>query len=221
MKLTLAKKVSLGQDVVSFIFNPEKTIVWEPGQFMRFVLKHESPDERGTERWFTISSAPFEKTITITTKLTPNHSSSFKKALTLMKIGGSLEADRPIGDFILKEVGENNIFLAGGIGITPFRSIFAQKDYEQAKINGTLLYLSNNNSFIFKDELDEYTQSSGIKAYYLKKRPDDLINGLNPTDSSAIYISGPAQMVDAYKKIISLRGYKDDQVMTDFFPGYD
>jgi len=220
MKLVLIEKNFLGEDVVSFVFNPEKKVSWKPGQFMHFVINHQDPDDREIERWFTISSAPFEKVITITTRIFQN-SSSFKKALYSMPIGEQVEADGPMGKFLLQKPRANNIFIAGGIGITPLRSIFAQALHDNAKINGNLLYLAKNNFFLFANELNKASQSLGFRVHYLDEIPIDLLRSLTSEQNPTSYISGPESMVGYYQKLLNPLGYEEEQIITDSFPGYD
>ncbi|MEI7690881.1 MAG: FAD-dependent oxidoreductase [bacterium] len=220
MKFVLIEKSLLGGDVVSFVFEPERKISWKPGQFMHYVINHENPDDRGIERWFTISSAPFERVITITTRIFPE-SSSFKRALYNMQIGEHVEADGPMGKFVLKEPKANNIFIAGGIGITPFRSILAQAFYNKTKITGNLLYLSKDNFFPFKDNLDEMSPSLGLDIHYLDDIPVDFLRELSSKKSTISYISGPESMVGYFQKLLNPLGYEEEHILTDFFPGYE
>ena len=66
MKLKLVDKKNETSNVKSFVFEPEIPVEWSAGQFMVYRLDHENPDIRGKQRFFTISSPPFEKNITIT-----------------------------------------------------------------------------------------------------------------------------------------------------------
>ena len=75
MELILIKKIKETRDSFSFVFKPEKKIYWKPGQCIFFKVPHENPDDRGITRPFSISSAPFEKEIMITSKF------DFKKAV--------------------------------------------------------------------------------------------------------------------------------------------
>ena len=80
MRLILEEKYHEIADVWVFRFRPETPMQWSPGQFMRFEIPHDKPDAKGIERWFTISSAPYEGVIQITTRIS---SSTLKQALIL------------------------------------------------------------------------------------------------------------------------------------------
>ena len=100
MKLKLAARKKESPGVESFIFKPEKPLVWKAGQFLHYVLNHSSTDDRGSDRWFTIASAPCEKHVMITTRFDSKRSSTFKKTLKALKPGDTIEISDLDGDFI-------------------------------------------------------------------------------------------------------------------------
>ena len=114
MKLTLTDKRQETADVFSFYFEPQEPFKWKPGQFLFYTLNHPDPDERGVERYFTISTAPHESHVGITTRVTQ---SSFKQALNRMSKGETIQAKDLDGDFLLHQPSEEYVFVAGGIGI--------------------------------------------------------------------------------------------------------
>src|ERR1035437_5246566 len=103
MKIKLISKKAEVLGVYSFVFKPDKPISWIPGQYMHYLLPHPNPDDKGIERWFTISATPFEENLRITTRFAGNKGSTFKKALLALTIGSEIEADGLEGDFILAE----------------------------------------------------------------------------------------------------------------------
>jgi len=80
MKLTLRTIKQEASDIFSFIFTPERPLRWKAGQYLHYILKHQKPDDRGVERYFSIASAPQEERVMLTTRFAPK-GSSFKKAL--------------------------------------------------------------------------------------------------------------------------------------------
>ena len=66
LKLTARKREVPG--VESFIFKPAEPIVWQAGQYLHYVLNHAPTDDRGSDRWFTIASAPYERHVMVTTR---------------------------------------------------------------------------------------------------------------------------------------------------------
>ena len=226
MKLTLVERKKLFDDVETFYFEPEQPVEWQPGQYMHYVLPHPNQDDRGQERWFTISNPPYAKNISITTRFTDKDGSSFKHALQDMKIGGSVEADGPKGKFVLEDNGKKSILVAGGIGVTPYHSMLLQMDHDGQDIDLELLYANRDDNFVFGDEFaalqtkhpnfkfhkfvgERHIEESDLKPY--ADEPDTII-----------YLSGPEPMVENYEEVLKEKlKVPEERVKTDFFPGYD
>ncbi len=226
MKLKLIDKKPLTSEVKSFIFEPETPIDWTAGQFMVYRLDHENPDIRGKQRFFTISSPPFEKNITITTDLSKERSSTFKIALDNLKIGDFIETKGPDGDFIVENPNQHLVFIAGGIGITPFHSIITDLNHKKLPLNITLLYANKTEEFPFKDKFEKIAaENSTLKIHYVvspahidQELIKQTVQNLN---SSIFYISGPEKMVEDLTEIVKGIGIKEENIKQDFFPGYE
>src|SRR3989338_6724385 len=121
--LTLEKIINETPEVKSYYFVADAPINFKAGQFLKYFLSHPESDQRGVSRYFTISSAPQEKTIMMTTKFVPGDGSSFKQALLKIAPGDHIEAEGPSGSFTYQDHLQEVVFVAGGIGITPFRAI--------------------------------------------------------------------------------------------------
>lgn len=222
MKLTLIDKKNITANTKSFIFKPEKKIKWIAGQYFIYFLKHDKEDLRGIMRFFTISSSPFEKYITISTKFSKN-SSSFKKSLDNLKIGDKIIAKGPDGDFIIEDIKKNFVFIAGGIGITPFISILRQLNFENKLAEILLLYSNKTKAFAFKDELDQISKNNEklqIKYFVSPKKIDKNVLKKFINKKSIFYISGPDRMVESITKILVGLGVNDEDIRKDYFSGY-
>jgi len=239
MKLTLFDKKQEAKDVMSFKFKPDVHFDFKPGQYLFYTLPNDDPDNRGVTRYFTISSSPFEKFIMLTTRISLPPS-SFKKSLVEMKIGGRITASGPDGDFIIDSdlIGvddpkKNYIFIAGGIGITPFRSILLQMDFEKLPINVQLLYANRDEDVVFKEELESLAQRNPnfkIKYFISPDRIDEkalsVFNSLASRRSGQFstlnfYVSGPEPFVESIEKILKGLGAEPQNIKLDFFPGYE
>src|SRR4030042_5259503 len=154
MKVTLIEKIQETKDIYSFIFKPEKQVTWEAGQHIFLKIPHPNPDNRGVIRHFTISSAPFEKNISITSRFDIEKGSSFKKALLKLKTGSTIEAYNLRGNFTIKDLKARYAFIAGGIGITPYRSILLDLSNKNNSVNIILIYGNKDQNIVFKDTLD-------------------------------------------------------------------
>lgn len=226
MQLTLVEKRHETLNVVSFFFKPESPVLWTPGQYLIYTLDHQNPDVRGKMRFFSISSAPFENHISITTKIDDKAPSSFKKALNELPIGGKIQAKGPDGDFVIEDPLDEYVFIAGGIGITPFRSIIADLANDKSPINITLLYSYPNEDMAFKKEFDEIAKENpNIKINYFVSPVHidaDAISEIIPDPSRPVYfISGPNNFVEGLSVVVKRLGVEEKKIKHDYFSGYD
>jgi len=225
MILKLKNRKSEASDVESFIFEPSEPITWKAGQFSHYVLHHEPTDDRGSDRWFTISSAPFENVVMLTTRFSNEQSSTFKKNLKDLIIGKSIEISDIDGDFVIEDSNKEYIFIAGGIGVTPFRAILKQLEHESKSINVTLLYANRDEHIPYKEELEAIAENnSNFKINYIisperinENKIRKLVQNLH---KPLFYISGPEPMVEDLGKVLKSMGIAEDHIKQDWFPGY-
>jgi ferredoxin-NADP reductase len=223
MKLKLINKEFLVDNIWTFRFEADESLDWIGGQFIRVELGHEHPDEEGTMRWFTISSAPYEKVIEITTRVT---GSTFKQALASLETGGVMQlVDKPDGDFIWEDSDRSVVFIAGGIGITPFHSILKQRVNDHLPLGVTLIYSGRNNVLAFRSQIDKWSeQDPKLKVNYSVGKPvnvESLSEFVPNINSKVVYISGPEPMVESLGKQLKDAGLSENQLKQDFFPHYD
>lgn len=223
MVLKLKEKEHLIDNVWAFRFVPSEPLTWTPGQYMRVELPHDNPDSEGTKRWFTISSAPYDQVMQISTRVT---NSTFKQALSKLEPGDELQLiEEPEGDFVWQDSDLPMLFVAGGIGVTPFRSILRQRAHDNQPLNVTLIYGSRTEDSIpFKDEISEWqAKDPQFKVLYAVGQPltAERIAELYPNVNSAlVYVSGPEPMVQALTADLKEHGLPEAQVKTDEFPNY-
>jgi glycine betaine catabolism B len=227
MKMSLiSKKEELG-GVISFLFQPEENFSYLPGQYLRYVIPDPQPDERGVNRFFSIASAPSEGIIMLSTKFALERGSSFKDHLKNINVGDQIEAIGPYGDFVLPEdlVDKKFCLIAGGIGITPFRSMLIDLKDKNLTPDIDLLYANRNLEIPFKEELEKLKAGNpNLKINYIvdPQRVDEETIKRLVTDyqERLFYVSGPEPMVQGILKILEEMGLDKDQIKRDFFPGY-
>ena len=222
MKLKLIKEKKEAGDATSFLFEPEDKLKWQPGQYFFYTLPTESPDNRGVTRYFTISSAPSEEHIMISTRISEN-SSTFKKSLMNLKAGDEIEASGPDGQFVVDDPKRDLIFIAGGIGITPFRSILVENVLNNEKLNVQLLYANKDKHIVFKDELVSLKDRLNLKIDYFISPTHITENSINSEFSilnSQFFISGPNGFVREIRDMVKELGVRKENIKLDFFPGY-
>ncbi len=226
MQLTLIEKREETKNALTFVFKPEIPLIWKPGQYLIYSLNHKKADLRGKMRFFTISSSPFEKNPSITTRIDKKNGSSFKHALNNLELGDKIEAKGPDGDFTLDDVNKTHIFIAGGIGITPFRSIIKQLNNDGDPINITLLYSNKTkNETVFKNGLEEIAKNHPefkIHYFFSPQRIDEssLKKTVKDFKNSIFYVSGPDPMVETLVKILENLGVPKEHIKEDYFSGY-
>jgi ferredoxin-NADP reductase len=206
-------------------FAPEQPLQWKAGQLLRYVLNHPNPDDRGAERFFSIASAPHEKHVMLTTRFAPK-SSSFKKALRNLRPGNAIEAHDLEGDFVVDDPEKTSVFIAGGIGITPFRAILLDLDYKKKPLKVQLLYANRDNDFPYRKELN------ALRARHPEFRIDYVVSPKRIDEKSIpqfvpdiqnpmFYVSGPEPMVESMDETLKKIGVPDERIRNDFFPGYE
>jgi ferredoxin-NADP reductase len=222
LNLTLKGKEEIQDGVYRFDFEPVDGLSWQQGQYMHYFLEHPNPDDRGEERWFTISSAPYEGHVALTTRWSGDKASSFKKAMFALKPGDQLEAEGPGGKFVWREGDYRHVMVSGGIGITPFRSMFLQLDHDGKEIDADLLYANRDDSYVFDEELSRLSgkhQGLRIKKFTGKEITiDDLKSFAGP--NTVYYLSGPEPMVDSFVEQLLQAGVGEESILKDRFPGY-
>ncbi|MGB3009304.1 MAG: FAD-binding oxidoreductase [Candidatus Saccharimonadales bacterium] len=221
--LTLTSKENLADNVWAFRFEADTPISWTPGQFIRIELPHDNPDDEGTKRWFTISSTPHDSYIQITTRVT---STSFKQALAALPIGSTINlVEQPDGDFVWQESEKPLVFIAGGIGITPFYSMLKARGHSGQPVLATLIYNGRTDELPFKVEFEEASRRHPeFKVHYVigEQLTTEKLTELVPNiSSSQVYISGAESMVEALGKQLEESGLANDNLHQDFFPHYN
>lgn len=232
--LPLKEKRKVAKQTYDFIFAAPPNLKFLPGQFLEWTLPHRNPDKRGIRRYFTIASSPTENTISIGVKF-PEKPSSFKQKMLNMKGGDLMYASQLAGDFVLpKDPAKPLVFIAGGIGVTPFRSIVKYMIDAKEKRAATLfLTCTTPEEFTYQD-IFEKGASVGVKPVYVVTNPDAknwngekgfiddamLKRHVKNIRESHYYISGPPGMVDAYKNLLLGNSVPRTHIKTDYFPGY-
>lgn len=229
MQVVLSEVVNVAKNIKSFHFRTPKPVRYTAGQFIELNLPHDQPDSRGTKRWFTLSSSPTEDHLAITTKFASEKGSTFKQTLAALPIGTELMMSSPMGDFVLpKDAAKQLVFVAGGIGITPMRSMvkYLVDSGQQREIQ--LLYGASSVDEIAYDDL---FVSAGIGYTKIINQPPsdwqgesgilsaERIVALAGGDvSQTFYVSGPEPMVESLEQDLKKLGVK--RFIGDYFPNY-
>ncbi|MDO8523120.1 MAG: FAD-binding oxidoreductase [bacterium] len=225
MKLKEQKEIA--SNIYEFSFAHQEKISHLPGQYFEWTLKHKNSDTRGIRRYFTIASSPTENEIRLGTKFN-RQGSTFKKTLAAMRPGDKISACQLAGDFTLPaDKNKKLVFIAGGIGITPFRSMIKYLIDIKEKRDIILLYSNKTESEIaYREIFEEARTKLSIKTVYINNDKDGFINDKTimweapDFKERHFYISGPPSMIEAFQHTLTAIGVPRSQIKTDFFPGY-
>ena len=222
---------------MAFRFEKPEGFVYKAGQFADYTLiKPAETDPEGNIRGFSLASAPYEDFLMFASRM---RDTAFKRVLKTMKPGTELTLDGPYGSFTLhNDASIHAVFLTGGIGVTPARSIVLQAAHDKLP-HKIVLFDSNNRpeDATFLDELTEvqkenpnYTFVATMTQMEKSHRPwhgetghidkGMLAKYIGDLTSPIYYVVGPPAMVDALRSVLNAAGVNTDNIRTEEFTGY-
>lgn len=236
--LNLKKMIPQTPDTYDLVFSPETPLDFRPGQYMEWTLEHPGADNRGNRRYFTLASSPTESDLILGIKFY-NPASSFKRYLWNMRQDGrTIVAGQLAGDFTLPADPEGKyVFIAGGIGVTPFRSMVKYLTDKWLARDIIMLYSNRRAEDIaYKDIFDQAGREWGLKTVYTLTDSDNLPSNWQGRQGKidvrmiqeeipdyrerTFYISGPHSLIDGIKETLRQMGVPPYRIKTDFFPGF-
>ncbi|MEK7462465.1 MAG: hypothetical protein AAB618_02725 [Patescibacteria group bacterium] len=231
--LKLETKRLIAKDTYEFVFKKPIGFNFKAGQYLEWMLPHGKSDHKGVRRYFTIASSPTEDGLRVAMKIV-SPASSYKEAIKGLDISHSLTASQLAGDFTLPQSNEGKFgFIAGGIGVTPFRSHIKYM-IDSGKQADVVMYYCNNTreEITYQDIFAEGEQAFGLQIINVVAKEEvelpfekgyvtaDMLARRTPDFLARTwYISGPPGMVNTYKKLLKEIGVKGSNIKTDFFPG--
>lgn len=207
---------------------------YRPGHYFWVELPERGhSDDKGLRRHFSLVTSPTEEGVVgIATRI---RETAFKQTLAELAVGDEVEVEEPKGSFVLPEdTGEEYVFVAGGIGITVFRSMLRYIADEGLPYRVTLAYSNSDPaSAAFLDELEELERRIDGLRVVLTMTDDeswegetrmfdaevlaDLVGGL---EQKTFLVAGPPQMTKAVGESLQSAGLPEDRVLVDSFAGY-
>lgn len=223
----ITHKQLVATETLQVSFKVKEPFNFKPGQYVFVTLpKLNYPDERSARRQFSIVNSPSQKgIITITTRLSD---SGFKKTLNELALGTEVELGPIAGIFTLPDQ-KTLVFIAGGIGITPFMSILSYVKEQSLQYNITLIYSNRNQaSTAYLNELQSLpvklipTMTDDPQWEGEKRKVDaNFIKEYVPNFTEPIFmVVGPPGMVDAIRKVLDGLGVEDENIKFENFTGY-
>lgn len=233
----LKDKYLVAAGTVDFVFDPGTKLTYRPGQYMEWTLPHEKVDLRGNRRYFTLASSPTERRMRIGVKFYED-GSSYKKALLDLDVSTPIVAAQVAGDFVMpRDQKEKLAFIAGGIGITPFRSMVKYLiDTDEHRSISLLYSVRTTKDIAYGPLFEEARGKIGIQTTYvltsetpheespaMRRGPitAEMIRAAIPDyRERTFYLSGTHGMVIAIHEMLNDLGVPGSRIKTDFFPGY-
>ena len=235
--LALAGRSEVADRTLEIRLSKPPGFSFKAGQYMDLTLV--SPpenDDEGRTRSFSICSAPSDPMLSFTTRL---RDSAFKRVLMKLPVGSEIQAEGPHGDFTLhRKLERPAVLLAGGIGITPFRSMIREA-LHRGNGRKIVLFYSNRRpeDAPFLDEFKSTAeQHPSFRFVPTMSRPESskvpwkgrtgqielslLREQLQDIENPMYYIAGPPGMVAALRDLLAGGGIQDDDIRTEEFSGY-
>jgi ferredoxin-NADP reductase len=210
-------------------------VEFRPGQYF-FVTLIDPPyeDEKGPRRHISVVTSPNERGVLgLCTRL---RDSAFKRSLAELAVGADVEVEEPKGKFVLpEETDRPYVFIAGGIGITVFRSMLRYIAEEQLPHRVTLVYSNRDReSTPFLDELVELDRTNDNIRVVLTMTDDPAWEGEvrrigadllrdhlgDDLESLTYLVAGPPDMVEGVVDTLKQAGISEDEIRPDRFSGY-
>jgi ferredoxin-NADP reductase len=235
--LKLKEKIQLTPTIYDFVFDTGNTMRFSPGQYLEWTVGHDHVDSRGNRRYFTIASSPTENNISMGVKFY-EPASSFKRALIKMRPGDTLLAGQLAGDFLMpKNKKEKLVFIAGGIGITPFRSMLKYLVDKNEKRDVVVIYSNKTpDEFAYVEVFKEAIEKLGIRSIFTitdektagqnwqgevgRVTPEMLKKYIPDYRQRTFYVSGTHSMTSGMEDILGKLGVSKNKIVTDYFPGF-
>lgn len=233
----LLSKEAVAANTMSFRFEKPEGFEYTAGQFADYTLVDPAEtDAEGDIRGFSLSSAPYEPFLEATTRM---RDTAYKRVLRDAPIGTEVLLDAPWGSFTLHhKVERPAVFVTGGIGITPVRSIVLQSVHDNT--GHTITVFDSNRTPEEAAFLDEFTRvaaenenitfvptMSGLESSVAEWSGETghidsamLSRHLDDLTAPIYYLCGPGAMVKSMRTVLEGAGVDGDDIRTEEFTGY-
>ncbi len=222
---------------MAFRFEKPSNWTFQAGQYLDMtVIDPEETDAEGNTRTFSIASSPHETTLMVATRM---RDTAFKRTLKALQLGTAVQIDGPAGVLTLdSNSARTAVLLAGGIGITPFRSMVLRAA-EQELPRQIFLFYSNHRpeDAPFLDELQALERENPnyklIASMTEMAKSQRRWNGetgkidkgmlsryLKNAVSPIYYVAGPPEMVKGLHGMLSEAETGNDDIRVEEFAGY-
>ncbi len=234
---TLLRSEPVAEGTQRFYFAKPAGFEYRAGQTIDLsLINPPETDAEGTTRTFSLTSAPEDDTLSITTRM---RDSAFKRVLRTLPEGSEVKVDGPMGSFTLQEnTARPAVFLSGGIGVTPFHSMVVDATRQQTAHELYLFYSNRRpEDTAFLSELQQLAAS--YPRFHFVPTMTEMEKSVQPWDGERgyitaemlqkhlpqgsmpiYYLAGPPAMVTAMRTLLNGMGVSNDDIRTEEFAGY-
>jgi ferredoxin-NADP reductase len=235
--VSLRDREEIAEGTMAFYFGKPAGFDFAGGQSIDLTLIDPAEnDAEGDKRAFSLASAPHEADLMVATRM---RDTAFKRVLKTLPLGSQAKVEGPFGSMTLhRKVARPGVILAGGIGITPFRSMLGQAFRENTGHRLFLFYANRRpEDAAFLPELQQWvaqhpdftlvaTMTSSGKSStpwdgetgYVNKPM--LVKYVGDLAEPVYYLAGPPGLVAGMRDMLSEAGVQDDEVNSEDFSGY-
>lgn len=222
----LKKRIQETSDSYSYIFEIPEGFEWKAGQHTSWIFPDFDLDKKEKRRIFTIASAPNDGFLMFTTRIRENKSPYKEALLNEVDLGSKVIVTDALGKYAFKENKKYSLCVAGGIGITPIRSL-VKSLYNNNDPNHEILviYSDSSGEFCYLDFWKEAQEKFDNLKVRLVNETDDCINAVKEYvekrgNEAEYLIAGSPGMNNAYKEMLSESGIDKENIVLDMFMGY-
>lgn len=214
-------------DSYSFKMEIPEGYTWEAGQYTMWKFKdHEVEEGDRPVRIFTIASAPEDGYLMFTTRIAEEHTSWKDILLNDLKVGDKMLIAEPKGDFNFHNEYNESFVIAGGIGITPIRSLLkhiSENNNPDHKL--VVLYSDDRGEFCYTEDFREITEKMpNLNMVCISNRDEftsEVEKYAKEKQNNAEYlIAGSPGMNKAFSEKLQGLGIKEENIKIDNFMGY-
>lgn len=207
----------LAESIWHFTFNKPPGFAFTAGDYVELAIPYKD-SELGGRRWMTIASSPHQQELEFITKV-PEHPSDYKKALKELALGSIATISPAIGTFHLpRPTSKKILWVAGGVGITPYLSQAKWMKHNAQERDISLLYVAKADEHLYLDTLNDVAHTTTLSS----------LNGLEDLKAHAedyserqIFLSGPQPFCEQFFTALLQEGLPRNQLQLDYFEGYD
>ena len=220
-KVKIKSMINTKDDYYVMELEKNKDMTWKAGEHAMITLPGVKIEGRKF-RGFSVASIPSENKIVFGFR-TGHQISSFKKALINMKPGDEIGLRGPFGGFLIKDETSPVVFIASGVGITPFRALL--KELEHNTKRWVEIIYASNEYYLFGDEIEKIVAKNPKMKLHKTVTVEETQNKINTlakkyNNEAYYYVSGAPKVITSIKQTLKTNSIKGKRILSDIFMGY-